>query len=312
VIPVYKETSLLFTLDSLLNCKPPEKEVEVLLVFNCAADDQEALKINQTAFEEVKAWRAQHTPFFDLHLIEEHQLDPKSAGVGLARKIGMDEAIRRANISAVQDPILVCLDADCTVSENYLQAIERAFEKDHFEAASIYFEHPLSGVEFPNSIYESILYYELHLRYFKHAMKYISLPYDRYTVGSSMAVRASAYAKEGGMNKKKAGEDFYFLQKYLIKQSLGEIPKATVFPSPRTSERVPFGTGRAMLDHLQERKDLKKSYSAKSFKLLKKIFGTIKESYPAQPELGAEWDAFVDCEKWSVLWQQIVFKGNIS
>ncbi len=31
-----------------------------------------------------------------------------------------------------------------------------------------------------------------------------------HTIGSSMAVRCSAYAKIGGMNRRKAGEDFIF------------------------------------------------------------------------------------------------------
>ncbi len=35
------------------------------------------------------------------------------------------------------------------------------------------------------------------------------LPY----VGSALAVKALQYVKAGGMNRKQAGEDFYFVQK---------------------------------------------------------------------------------------------------
>ncbi|MCA9692201.1 MAG: hypothetical protein KC636_21560, partial [Myxococcales bacterium] len=66
------------------------------------------------------------------------------------------------------------------------------------------------------------------------------------TVGSAMAVRADVYRRQGGMNRRKAGEDFYFLQKVIPLGGFTELRATTVYPSPRVSHRVPFGTGRAM------------------------------------------------------------------
>jgi hypothetical protein len=37
--------------------------------------------------------------------------------------------------------------------------------------------------------------------------------YAYHTVGSAMAVKAYQYVKVGGMNRRQAGEDFYFIQK---------------------------------------------------------------------------------------------------
>ncbi|MCH7478980.1 MAG: hypothetical protein IIA14_12885, partial [SAR324 cluster bacterium] len=71
-----------------------------------------------------------------------------------------------------------------------------------------------------------------------------------HTLGSSMAVRGDAYQRQGGMNRRQAGEDFYFLGKFMAIGKFGEIRDTTVFPSPRTSHRVPFGTGKAMTDWL--------------------------------------------------------------
>ena len=79
---------------------------------------------------------------------------------------------------------------------------------------SIYFEHPLHGPLEPK-VYEAIAAYELHLRYYVQALRYAAFPYAHHTIGSSMAVRADAYAKQGGMNKRQAGEDFYFLHKII-------------------------------------------------------------------------------------------------
>ena len=67
-----------------------------------------------------------------------------------------------------------------------------------------------------------------------------------------MAVRAHAYARQGGMNRRQAGEDFYFMQKLVDGEQVENIAEATVFPSARLSHRVPFGTGKALSDAVEE------------------------------------------------------------
>jgi len=303
VVPAYKEELLINCMESLQACKKAKSKVELILLFNASRDDHSAISKNLAQIEELGAWIARNELSFDVQVLIEHDLDPAEAGVGIARKIGMDEAARRALELNNPEAAIVCLDADCTVSENYFTVIEEDFLlNSDIKAASIQFEHPLNGTEHEKEIYEAIAYYELHLRYFKWAMNYCGIPYDRYTVGSSMLVRASEYAKEGGMNKKKAGEDFYFLQKYLIKKKLSEITTTTVYPSPRISDRVPFGTGRAILDHQEKRKDLHYTYSFKSFQLLKDLINKIKNSYPELPEFGEEWNTFLDPIEWEKKW----------
>ena len=82
-------------------------------------------------------------------------------------------------------------------------------------------------------------------------MTFAGLPYSYHTIGSAFAVTAKAYARQGGMNRRKAGEDFYFINKLIKGENFGEITNTTVFPSPRTSNRVPFGTGKAIVDALK-------------------------------------------------------------
>ena len=43
-----------------------------------------------------------------------------------------------------------------------------------------------------------------------------------------MAVRAHAYARQGGMNRRQAGEDFYFMQKLVDGEQVENIAEATV------------------------------------------------------------------------------------
>jgi hypothetical protein len=110
-------------------------------------------------------------------------------------------------------------------------------------------------------------------------LAYAGLPYAYHTIGSSMAVRSSAYQKQNGMNKRKAGEDFYFLQKLIPLGDFTEIKSTKVIPSPRVSDRVPFGTGRAMQNWLTENKEELLSYHPKSFEDLKQFCEVLPNFY---------------------------------
>ena len=262
VIPCYNESNLVKSLQSLYDCEPTQTNVEVITVINSSeADSKEVLEQNQYSLNEALAWSSTHQrDKIHFSFIEATGLPKKDAGVGLARKIGMDEAYNR-------------LAATC--AKNYLSAIESHFNQHPKSVGcSIYFEHPIDGNEFSQRIYDGIIQYELHLRYYKEALHYVGLPYAFHTVGSSMAVRAAIYHKQGGMNKRKAGEDFYFLQKVIPLGNFTEINTTTVFPSPRISERVPFGTGRAMQQWTNNNDETLFTYNFNSFKELKIFFDT--------------------------------------
>src|SRR4029434_9989987 len=99
-------------------------------------------------------------------------------------------------------------------------------------------------------IYKAIAAYELHLRYYLQALRTAGFPHGYHTIGSSMAVRARTYMEQGGMNRRQAGEDFYFLHKLIPLGGFTELNSTTVYPLPRPSNRVPFGTGRAVSEWL--------------------------------------------------------------
>lgn len=272
VIPCYNEESLIPVFESLKACSQPEKEWEVIAVVNSSenADDQILTK-NEQCYLEVKEWiwKEKQTRFHVLHF---PSLLKKHAGVGLARKIGMDEAVRRL----ADDGIIVNLDVDCTVSENYLTEIEGHFSMTNCDGASIHFEHPLKDIT--DEIEHAIVQYELYLRYFINMQKLIGFPWAFQTIGSAMAVRSHVYQKQGGMNRRKAGEDFYFLQKVIELGRFSELNTATVFASPRKSDRVPFGTGKAVNDITQNNGNYS-AYHPKSFQNLKALFTIVPELY---------------------------------
>ncbi len=275
VIPCYNEPDVVTTLDSLSYCCYLGTSISVLVVVNDADDTSDAaVEQNNATLNTISQWQHLHKDlFFDVQRIYAHALSRKWAGVGWARKIGMDEAVRQMVKNKYSDGIIVSLDADSTVQPNYFQAIETAFDNNpSFNFFTIHFEHSFDNHDYNESISEGILRYEIHMRYFRNAMQWCGYPHAIHTVGSSFAFKASAYAKQGGMNRRKAGEDFYFLHKLVILGSYGNISSTTVFPASRQSDRVPFGTGAAIKKWIEGSTELDLTYSFESFISLKLLF----------------------------------------
>lgn len=194
------------------------------------------------------------------------ELDEKNGGVGLARKIGMDLALKHFNYSSDNKNILVCLDADCTVSSNYLNAIVDSFNLNKSNAGYIRYEHRWDK---DDKFAEAIVCYEIFLRYYVLALKYAKSPYAIHTIGSTLICDHEAYINVEGMNKRKAAEDFYFIEKLAKRYDLKEIRDAAVYPSGRGSWRVPFGTGQRVNRFLSHQQNEYLLYSPESFKILK-------------------------------------------
>ena len=283
VIPAYDEPDLLKSLEAIRKCQLPQSAVEVIVVLNDSEKDKAAIKKqNQQSYEAACKWgRKNSDALLKYHILYHTNLAAKHAGVGLARKIGMDEGIYRLMQANRPKGVLCCFDADASCDNNYLVAIEKAFrQKPKLQAIGIYFEHPLEGRAFPKKVYQAITEYELHLRYYVHAQRWAGFPFAQQTIGSSMAVRADAYQQQGGMNRRKAGEDFYFLQKFIELGHFEEIKNTRVIPSPRLSDRVPFGTGKAVREIVGNKKTLL-TYAPSSFEDLKVFFATVPQLFKA-------------------------------
>jgi len=304
VIPCYDELSLIPTLESLFYCDEPVCSVEIIIVINASEDTSESIKKQNSQTQvEAKEWLKNHvkeklTYFF----IEENNLPKKHAGVGLARKIGMDEAVRRFEEINNPNGVILCFDADARCDKNYLVEVEKHFKNNAITpACSIHFEHPITGTEFAETIYKGITQYELHLRIYKNGLAYAGLPYAYHTIGSSMAVRNSIYQKQNGMNKRKAGEDFYFLQKLVPLGNFTELKTTTVTPSPRVSDRVPFGTGKAMIDFITDNEQEIQSYHPNSYIDLKAFSTVLPDLYDNQQVLfPASVDGFLNSIHWKI------------
>lgn len=277
VIPCFDEDDLIDSLNALWQCDHPNSAVEVIVIVNAGINTPSDKKAkNRKTYEAALAWSAdKNKPRFQFHFSLEENLPKKHAGVGLARKIGMDEAVDRFD-QLGKEGIIICFDADALCLPNYLQEIEKHFtHHSKTPGCSIHYEHPIEGTVFEPAIYNGIINYELHLRYYNQGLVFAGLPYAYHTVGSSMAVRSSAYQKQGGMNKRKAGEDFYFIHKIIALGGFTELKTTSVLPSPRISDRVPFGTGKAIGDWIAEDKAVFNTYAFESFKLLRSFIALV-------------------------------------
>ena len=219
VIPAYLENELILdTLQSLITCEPPSSfKVEVIIVLNTSEKDtrQTENKQNECADSIHHFISENRCSWLTIEVIKAFNLRKKHFGAGLARKIGLDEAVRHFRNLKQPNGILSCLDADSPVTSNYFKAIEEWFLNPQNQSAVIHFEHPVNGNAYSTEIYEAITLYELHLRYYLEALRQTGFPYAFHTIGSCMVFRATKYVQAGGMPKKQAGEDFYFLQKII-------------------------------------------------------------------------------------------------
>jgi len=270
VIPCYNEPDIISSLVSLNNCKPVVG-VEVIVIVNEEETcNDEVKQQNRITLAQIETWKNKTSLNYSLltyHLIA----SARDAGVGFARKVGMDEAARRFERANCDNGVICCFDADSTCAANYIESVSRHFpiNSPKPNGATVYYEHSLPD---DNSLKEGIIQYELHLRYYVNALRLIGYPYAHQTVGSSMIVRSGIYQKIGGMNKRKAGEDFYFLHRVMPTGNFIDIKDTVIYPSARISDRVPFGTGKAMHKWQQENSTDYLTYNLLSFQDLKNLF----------------------------------------
>ncbi len=287
VIPAYNEPGIADLLNSLEACDSPSCKVEVIVVVNAPQDaSTESIRNNDLCIKNIESWKKDHHDcFFRLFSFNVNNESLKAWGVGLARKTGMDEAVRRFNMIGNTQGVILNLDADCLVARNYFTVINNEFYLlPERRACSIYFEHPLSGTGFNEKSYTYITWYELHLRFFLQGIRYSGFPDAFHTVGSAIAVKALFYIKAGGMNRRQAGEDFYFIQKLVPAGGYFALNTTTVYPSPRRSFRVPFGTGATVSKLADENSHTLLTYNVQVFKDLKLLFRDIPGYYDCSDE----------------------------
>jgi hypothetical protein len=209
------------------------------------------------------------------------EIPERDGGVGTARKIGMDAALALLDGRGPGGGVISCLDADTLVEENYLSAVCNHFSDTRNSAAVARYAHQRPA---DLDLLSAICCYEIYLRAYVMGLSFAGSPYAFHAIGSTMACTAQAYVDVRGMNRRTAAEDFHFLNKLAKIGSIGVIATTTVFPSPRPSERVPFGTGRRVLRFMIGGADEYRLYDPRIFGILREWLAGME----ANPDRGSE------------------------
>lgn len=164
-------------------------------------------------------------------------------GVGRARKVVGDAALYLYKEKRINSSLHRQSDGDVRLPPQYFNAKL----PPEFVAATYPFMHSqgdLSVLE-----YEGLLQYEAHLRSYVEGLKFAGSPFAFWALGSTLIFDLLAYEKVRGVPNTQAGEDFYFLNKMVGVGKVGELAghkEMTLTITGRKSDRVPFGTGRAI------------------------------------------------------------------
>lgn len=314
VIPALAESAnLMATLNSLASC-PADilKRFLVVIVVNNRPDAISTDVSDNLSTLENLPLIAKKNPSLNIAWIDAasqgRELPLKGGGVGMARKIGADCALTRLDTSC--DGLLIYLDADTLVRNDYLTALESHFQHTTAGAATIPFVHqPAVTIDGQRAIDR----YELFLRSYVYGLSLAKSPYAFHSVGSAMACRASAYMKIGGMNCRQAGEDFYFLQQLSRVVGVSQLSGTVVYPSARASHRVPFGTGRAVSRTLIEGEQTVLFYQQHCFRILGEWLALITTAYmknsheimSAVLEISSELGKYLVAVNFTDVWQKL-------
>ena len=151
--------------------------------------------------------------------------------------------------------------------ENYLSAVYNHFSDDG-TIPRPWRDMPIRDLPI-QGLLSAICCYEIFLRAYVMGLSFAGSPYAFHAIGSTMACTAQAYVDVRGMNRRTAAEDFHFLNKLAKIGSIGVIETTTVFPSPRPSKRVPFGTGQRVLRFMTGGTDEYRLYDPRIFEILR-------------------------------------------
>lgn len=166
-----------------------------------------------------------------------YQLPPRQ-GVGLARKVGADLALGLHARGQLRATGFGSTDADARLPIGYFSAGEAALGAAR--GAVFPFSHA------PNEealVTRATAAYELSLRYYVLGLDHAGSSYAYHSLGSTLYVEFEAYAQVRGFPKRRAGEDFYLLDKLAKLGAVRRLETPCIQIDARLSTRVPFGTG---------------------------------------------------------------------
>ncbi len=277
IIPVFNEYDyLLKTLMSINKQKNSllNNTLIVLVINNSVNAERSVKKNNESTNQLIKSYQFNFEYVVLDYYSTGYELPNKKAGVGIARKIGMDYCLKYS----LENSLLFSLDADTLISKNYLSHIIEYYNQTNFNTCIVKFSHQKSSNP---KIEHAIRLYEKTLYSIADNIKKCKSPYGYVSMGSTIICKVKAYIAVGGMPKKTAAEDFYFMQALAKYDSVCFIDDYLVYPSSRLEMRVYLGTGFRLLQYNENKKFIDLNFSENCFMILKKIIEFVDNHYKA-------------------------------
>ncbi len=164
-------------------------------------------------------------------------------GVGLARKIACDIACQLIAMGTLTTPWIHSSDADAVLPGDYFQTTAD-MDPQGISAGLYPFHHTAHERK---DIHQAQQSYDLAMDYYVAGLKWAGSPWAFHTIGSTLVINSRHYAQARGFPRRQAGEDFYLLNKLAKIGQVINLQCAPVALESRLSDRVPFGTGPALL-----------------------------------------------------------------
>lgn len=201
-----------------------------------------------------------------------------SQGVGLARKVGCDIALRWMAQGGISSHWIYSSDADAQLPADYFKRV--ASLRVQPAAALFPFRH-IAGTDIRCD--QATALYELRLHHYVLGLAYAGSPYAYHTLGSCLAIQADAYAQVRGFPRRAGAEDFYLLNKLAKVGPVVQLPGQCIQLLSRPSRRVPFGTGPAVaaIAGADAPADLKLFYHPACFVALRAVLHAIEQQCQA-------------------------------
>jgi hypothetical protein len=168
---------------------------------------------------------------------------PNKQGVGLARKIGADVLCALIDRQFVNSPWIANSDADAHLPTDYFSTLEKLGQSPTNSAVIFPYQH----VFIDNTARLPTLLYEFTLFYYVAGLAFAESPYAYHTLGSTLCCHYKHYTKVRGFPKRAAAEDFYLLNKLAKTGFIHSLKNPVIELEARESNRVPFGTGPAVI-----------------------------------------------------------------
>ena len=265
-IPCYNESNYIFkTLDSISSQDSSllDNTLVIIIINNSENEREEIKKDNNITYQKIiKSNYNYESVVIDCYS-DGNALKNKIAGVGMARKIGCDIGLQYSHPSS-----LFCfIDADTKIDANYLKSIELSYKRHNWNGATVMFKHINDEPKTTKIIKE----YEKFLNTTSRLLEKNGSPYSYVPIGSSMICNMKSYVSVGGMNTKKAAEDFYFLQELEKVFGVFKIKQILVYPSSRYAPRAYLGTSSRLTKCIHNELTIDSLYYTKSsFQILNK------------------------------------------